>query len=414
MPMDHRSAVGSVAAESGYDPSADRYLLPSRSATLERCRLALGIGRGPLLISGEAGSGKTWLWRCLADRLPAEMRTIALDATPATGPAGLFRAIAGCLGISGRDPRQAVREHLEERAAEGQGLLLVVDEAHALADAVCDELRILSNRVGQPDGFGGMILVGQTSLLRRLSGRSLTGLATRLFEQVHLRPVDADEACALLAHYWPRRHWRLDEVEPLHRDAAGNPLRLLRLAQNFVSRQPRRVEPPASLRPAGPPTLEPEPETKVAPVPAQPLLGASRPPLHEEEGLIEVGWEPEVEDGPAEPIRPQSAQHGSISPQPDRNRPGAAEAPEETVNDHYAALQAWNEWAQNQGRTPHSPTVGPSSALATEISDAAEEELRADGEPSRPGQPQFWAEGPGTFAPYSQLFSRLRPSKDAG
>src|SRR5690349_19241964 len=180
MAMDRGRAFEPEETETGYDPSAEGYLLPSRSAAFQASRAALAFGAGPLLVSGEAGVGKTWLGRRLAAGLPAELRAVAIDATPTTGPERLFRALAGSLGLAGNDPRQSVQDYLAERAFDGRRWLLVVDEAHVLADAVLDELRILSNRLGQADGLGGLVLVGQSCLVRRLSGRGLKALGNRL------------------------------------------------------------------------------------------------------------------------------------------------------------------------------------------------------------------------------------------
>ncbi|HEX8201244.1 MAG TPA: type II secretory pathway protein ExeA, partial [Isosphaeraceae bacterium] len=133
--------------------------------------------------------------------------------------------------------------------------------------------------------------------------------------------------------------------------------------------------------PAPTPTPTPSPAAAEAP-----QFVPSRPPLRVEDGLIEVGWEPQAEPA-SEPLDPDPATEGGDgSPEP--------------IDDHYAALQAWNEWAQNQGRhpapaSPDAEPAGPNSRPAPAL-----------------GQ-YVWAEGQQGFAPYSQLFSRLSRAKDA-
>ena len=63
--------------------------------------------------------------------------------------------------------------------------------------------------------------------------------------------------------------------------------------------------------------------------------------------MIEVGWEPSPTDERAPATRSASATADpGITPQ----APAPGEPAEELLNDHYAAIQAWNEWAANQGR----------------------------------------------------------------
>lgn len=346
-------------------------VLPSRRAALEALRRAVATGSGPALLTGEPGAGKTWLVGRLRreseGRGPDAPRWLAVDLAPTTNPADLLRSIAVGLGLltDGQPTAGALRlaltDCLTERSTDSRRWALVIDEAHLATPEVLEEVRVLSNRLGQPDGFAALVLVGQTSLARRLATRPLAALEARLSARVHLDPIDADEARALLGP-------GLDdaEVERRHRDAAGNPGRLLRQARSVTAPGPRR-------------SIRVEPAQPVPP-PSVPLVQA-RPPLLVEDGLIEVGWDSEPEDTPG-PV-------GEASPAPHDATPPTAPAPpvDEVVDDPYAALQAWNEWSANQGR------LGPG----------------AGGEASAlRDNPNLRAEGQEEFAPYSQLFSRRR------
>jgi general secretion pathway protein A len=329
-----------------------------------------------------------------------------------------LNASGSALGI-----RLSLADHLTTQTAESRRWLAVVDEAHGLSNEQLEELRLLTNRLGETDGFAGMILVGQTRLARRLATQELAALEARLTARVHLRSIDADEAQALLEHENPARAWSVAEAEALHRDAFGNPSRLLRLASERTALPARHVRwlgegaqrpggPILQLRPNPAARLDIEPETTISAahepdsVRSAPLLGPTRPPLIEEEGLIEVGWEPaESVEAPVD-AGDEAAEAPGPAAEPSAQAT-AAEPSEEALRDHYAALQAWNEWARNQGRRP-SGARDDDECVA--LDDRPEEELRADGLNPSPGH--VWAEGPDSFAPYSQLFSRLRPSKD--
>src|SRR5262249_1291601 len=86
---------------------------------------------------------------------------------------------------------------------------------------------------------------------------------------------------------------------------------------------------------------------------------------------------------------------------------GYALESEETISDHYAALQAWNEWAGNQGRVS-----APSTAEGTPAPITPDLDAESPSPPLSPGSSDVWAEGQQEFAPYSQLFSRIRQRRD--
>ena len=411
--MDRDGAVEESAAGSG-QAAGPAFVLPSRAAAIAACRVALDSGAGPVLVTGEAGVGKTWLGARLAEDRSARTLSLSLDLSPSTDPAALFRSIGHGLGLAGldfeADPRLAVADELRDQAADGRRWTLILDEAQAAADAVLEEVRILSNRLGRPDGFDGLALLGQTRLARRLATRPLAGLSARIAARAHLRPIDADEARDLLARVRPRSGLGLDEVERLHRDAQGNPRRLLRLAGSVgpLDGPAKAFAPSKAVRT---PELEANPRPDPTPIPiplpaaadeAVPLLGPTRPPIHLGDNLIEVGWEPPAATDQDEGQSP--AVEDEVE-----DEDGPEPAMDEPVQDHYAAIQAWNEWARNQERVPASH---PSPAL----SDPAPDLFDDDETPNPAAQARLlgnlWAEGPEKFAPYGQLFSRLRQPND--
>ncbi|MEO6808112.1 MAG: AAA family ATPase [Isosphaeraceae bacterium] len=378
--------------------SNEVFVLPSRRAALDACRAALGAEAGPVLVTGEPGAGKTWLAQRLAVESQDEVNWVHVDLTPTTSPVELFRTIGHALGLAGEGQRDTLRlalaDSLAELHADGRRWVLVVDEAHLASANILEEVRVLSNRLGRPDGFASLVLLGQTSLACRVGTRPLAALEARLAARVHLRPIDADEAWDLLSRLRPERASNLPLVEHWHRLAGGNPRRLLRLAST-ESIKPALVRTSSQPLPASPPlTHEPIASSPLpAPTDNPPRLGPARPPIRFEDGLIEVGWESEL-DSEVQPVSVTAS-----TPTPEL-------AAEESINDHYAALQAWNEWAVNQGREPAQP--------ANQAKVRTDSPHVSDSDHSNPldSHPQIWAEGQQSFAPYSQLFSRMRQSHD--
>ncbi|QDV35155.1 ATP-binding protein [Tautonia plasticadhaerens] len=325
-----RDPIGRPGGGGGPEP-----VLPSRLGAMAECRQALGKGRGPVLLTGEAGSGKTWAWRRLATERPGlgpgpgSWRWLGLDATPSDDGVDLVRRALRNLGRADSgslpDPRSALAEELREQAEDGRRWVLVLDEAQNATDAALEEFRLLSNRLGRPDGFAGLLLVGRTELAMRLRARAWESLESRLAAGVRLGPIDAEEAGTLICWAAPGRRWERPTVEELHARSMGNPTRLIRLADRVDAprvesgpapspstptpavpapapaaprRRPsgearapevaRRVDPdagPAAPGRSGLARIEPASAT-----PPAPRLVEARPPLRFEDGLIEVGW----------------------------------------------------------------------------------------------------------------------------
>ena len=373
------------------------FLPSSRQATLDLGLAALGAG--PILLTGDAGIGKTWMvgrWT----ELVATCRWLAIDLTPADGPGDLYRQLARGLGIATTGPtRLDIADALADRAADDEVYSLVIDEAHNLAPEVWEEVRVLSNRLGQPDGFRHLILAGQTPLVRRFATRPLAAVAARLAAHLHLRPMTVAEAAEWLDRRHPAHAWSPDEFETLHRDAGGNPARLIRHCAAIVGRSP------ALPAPAGPTDHQ-------APIPAQvavrPTLSSSlgadaRPPLHVAENSIEVGWDADDVDAP-----------GGDDQDDDQPADVAArlDSSDQAVNDHYAALQAWREWADNQEKRA-SPAKSDRD-LADAIDEAAEAEAADPAEMVATDRGSVRAEGHQHFAPFGQLFTRMGQVRDPG
>jgi general secretion pathway protein A len=432
--------------------SAEDFALPSRGEAIVALRPALDAQAGPILVTGEAGVGKTWLCRRLVADLPPPWRSVLVDVPPAIDPATLYNLIGHRLGLAasqgaGADQaRLALANFLREAMADGVHWALVLDEAHNASAAVLEEVRVLSNRLGQGDGLSALILVGQTDLACRLAVRPLSALAARLTARVHLRCLDVEEARTLLNCLVPELVWDDRTLERQHRDASGNPRRMLQAAATASSASTlppplRRLRQRPSAEPA--PSLPRDPgRSRSASVPTAtgddgdtPVIGPYKPPLLVGDGMVEVGWEGRLEaesESASEPapdpiVAPKSiaaasaATDAATAPkktelESELESEGDAEArlqALETIDDHYTALQAWNEWARNRGRTPTAAAAGP-AAVATGRAAVAENQVDAQETASQEpaGQPSIWVDGEHGFAPYGQLFSRLRQSRD--
>lgn len=148
-----------------------------------------------------------------------------------------------------------------------------------------------------------------------------------------------------------------------------------------------------------------------------PLVAPGKPPLRVGDGMIEVGWEPTAEPEPEADDGSGLLVGGStLAPVgPKVPASGSSAGTVEVIDDHYAALQAWTEWAQNQGRDPVTlpPGSEESGEAVVSTDDAADDQDRAaNSSASLAGLAGVRAESQHDFAPYSQLFSRIRQPRD--
>ncbi len=225
-----RHPFGETIHPSAYVP------LPSRDAVLRRLRYGLERGRGPALVFGPAGSGKTLLAATLARDVGGRVVHLSFPALPAAdllallaqelspAPTVLHESLPSLL--------RRVRETLASAAAREERCLLIVDEAHLIDDlATFETLRLLLNfaSTGTPDL--SLLLVGGPEVLLRLPH----GLSDRLSARCLLGPFTEEETDTYLngrlaASGASSPLFGAEAIANLHRAADGLPRRLNRLA----------------------------------------------------------------------------------------------------------------------------------------------------------------------------------------
>lgn len=363
------------------------YVLPSRKGALAACQSSADTG--PILITGAAGVGKTWVLNRLAQQNP-DRTWVFLDCAPCMTPEDFLYAFASAMGSTPSSGsvgmiRVAVDLSLREAREDGMPVALAFDEAHLASDMLLEEVRLLANRMGSPRGLASLVLSGQSSLARRIDSKTLRSLETRLAARVHLLPLDLTETGQMLTEIRPGLAGDRELLERLHRDSTGIPALLLRSLNRLP--EASAVQKSVNMTPS---QRDPEPM-----IPA-------KPPLRVEDGLIEVGWD---SDSDMEPETATELVAANVSDETDRESVGDGEEP---VEDHYAALQAWDEWARNQGRFDL-------ENASTVESDEEPEDDSTDpvGRTALGTSPGLWSESKHGFGPYSQLFSRMKPLQGA-
>jgi general secretion pathway protein A len=159
--------------------------------------------KGFVVMTGEVGTGKTLLIRCLLTVLSRCAVSFANVFNPRLSPLEFIRYIAADLGleVSGKAKDQLLFDlnaYLVERQRKKLTTLLVVDEAHNVSEEVLEEIRLLTNLETAQQKILQILLVGQPELDQKLDSIDLRQLKQRISLRCHLEPLDAEETKAYI------------------------------------------------------------------------------------------------------------------------------------------------------------------------------------------------------------------------
>ena len=156
------------------------------------------------VLTGEPGTGKTTLLNRILDQSRGRF-TVGVITTTHPDASSLLPWVADAFGLDcpGQDTVgyfRAFTAFLGRSFAEGQQVLLVVDEAQNLNIQMLEDLRLLSNiNDGRQSGIQ-IILAGQPSLRTLLTRSDMRQLAQRVAVDYALEPLNEDEASAYVQH----------------------------------------------------------------------------------------------------------------------------------------------------------------------------------------------------------------------
>lgn len=201
-----------------------RYLYMSEPHRDALAHLLYGIGEGGgfVQLTGEVGTGKTTLCRCLLEQLPPGI-DVALILNPRLTDVELLATMCDELRIPyapGTTSRKvlvdALYHHLLDVHGQGRRTTLIVDEAQDLDPEVLEQIRLLTNLETPTQKLLQIILIGQPELITLLGRDELRQLAQRVTARYHLMPFVQADTLAYIRH-------RMDvagQKEPVFSDAA--------------------------------------------------------------------------------------------------------------------------------------------------------------------------------------------------
>jgi type II secretory pathway predicted ATPase ExeA len=160
--------------------------------------------RSILLVTGEAGVGKTTATRAFTDELPTNKYQVIYVGQDQDG-INLSRRLAAALGIPPQRSKAntwlLISQYLSDNLREqGKEVILVVDEAHLLENSTLQEIRLLTNADFDRTSPITLIMIGQLALRTRLKMAGQEALNQRLRFRYALEGLTEEETGDYISH----------------------------------------------------------------------------------------------------------------------------------------------------------------------------------------------------------------------
>lgn len=178
--------------------------------------------KGFIMITGDAGTGKTTLLSRMLRTIPSNKVCFSLLLNPMLSPDEFLEAALIDFGIEDI-PTSKIRRLLKfqqfllNARHAGRVCVLVADEAHKLSPAVLEEIRLLTNLENADRKLLQIILAGQPELRTVLNAEDLRQVKQRIAVQCELQPLSHEEVAQYICFRWARAG---SNIEPPFDEAA--------------------------------------------------------------------------------------------------------------------------------------------------------------------------------------------------
>ncbi|TCK17184.1 type II secretion system protein A [Thiogranum longum] len=185
-----------------------RFLYMSQQHREALAHLLYGVGEGGgfVQLTGEVGTGKTTICRCLLEQVPDHV-DVALILNPRVSAIELLASLCDELGINFARDTDSIKAltdllnaHLLEMHAQGRRTVLIIDEAQNLDADALEQVRLLTNLETTREKLLQIVLIGQPELRSLLAREELRQLSQRITARYHLEPIQRNETAAYIRH----------------------------------------------------------------------------------------------------------------------------------------------------------------------------------------------------------------------
>ena len=161
---------------------------------------------GFVLLTGEVGTGKTTLCRCLLDQIDDNCE-VAYILNPKMSTVEMLAAVCEDFHLvvaphtaSTKVYVDALNAHLLRLHEQSRRAVLIIDEAQDLDPEVLEQLRLLTNLETSTRKLLQIILIGQPELQATLRRSEMRQVAQRIVARYHLGHLSQNETEAFIAH----------------------------------------------------------------------------------------------------------------------------------------------------------------------------------------------------------------------
>lgn len=182
------------------------YMSARHREALAHLLYGLGDGGGFVQLTGEVGTGKTTICRCLLEQIPDNV-DLAVVLNPKVTAIELIATVCDELGVHYDADKVSIKlltdvlnRYLLDAYARGRHTVLIIDEAQNLSTDVLEQVRLLTNLETATQKLLQIILIGQPELRTLLAREDMRQLAQRVTARYHLEPISRDETSAYIKH----------------------------------------------------------------------------------------------------------------------------------------------------------------------------------------------------------------------
>jgi general secretion pathway protein A len=165
--------------------------------------------KGFIMITGDAGTGKTTLLSRMLRTIPSSKVAFSMVLNPTLSADEFLESVLIDFGIEDIPATKVRRllkfqEFLMNARRSGRVCVLVADEAHQLSGEVLEEIRLLTNFETADRKLLQIILAGQTELRSILNSDGLRQVKQRIAVRCELRPLSGDEVVQYMQFRWAK------------------------------------------------------------------------------------------------------------------------------------------------------------------------------------------------------------------
>ncbi|MFT4798867.1 MAG: general secretion pathway protein A [Candidatus Azotimanducaceae bacterium] len=181
------------------------FMSPRHREALAHLLYGIQSDGGFILLTGEVGTGKTTVCRCLLEQIPEDVDTAYILNPKQTAQELLATA---CDELHIDYPENAsikvlvdgINDFLLASHQSSRRTVLIIDEAQNLSVDVLEQLRLLTNLETNKRKLLQIILLGQPELLTILAKQELRQLSQRVTARFHLDALNKDEVADYIQH----------------------------------------------------------------------------------------------------------------------------------------------------------------------------------------------------------------------